>query len=97
LQEIKKLKLFYGNILKKCIKSSINLSINSKSIKINHVFLKIFEKRLDVILYRAKFSPNMKNARQLIFHGIVLVNHKTIKIKSFKIKSGDLININLNY
>ena len=61
------------------------------------VFLKIFEKRLDVILYRAKFSPNMKNARQLIFHGIVLVNHKTIKIKSFKIKSGDLININLNY
>jgi small subunit ribosomal protein S4 len=97
LQEIKKLKIFYGNILKKYIKNSINLSISSKNKKINLVFLKIFEKRLDVVLYRAKFSPNIKNARQLIFHGIILVNYKTVKIKSFKLKSGDLIKINLNY
>jgi small subunit ribosomal protein S4 len=71
--------------------------INHKNKKINLLFLEIFEKRLDVILYRSKFSPTLKNARQLIFHGIVSVNNKTIKIKSFKLKPGDLIKINLNY
>lgn len=97
LQEIKKLKFFNGNISKKFIKKSIKMFINHKNIKINLLFLEIFEKRLDVILYRSKFSPTLKNARQLIFHGIVSVNNKTIKIKSFKLKSGDLIKINLNY
>jgi ribosomal protein S4 len=58
-------------------------------------FLKIFESRLDVILLRCKFGLTMRFIRQLIAHGKVFVNNKQATIKSFILKSGDIIKIEL--
>lgn len=93
LHESKKLRLFYGGMSKKCIKKLIKKTINKKYKKINSLFLELFESRLDTTLYRSKFCLSIKSARQLILHGKVLVNNKIIKIKSYQLKSGDLITI----
>ena len=97
LQETKKFRLFYGGISKKHIKKLVKITLNKKYRKINPLFLELFESRLDTVLYRAKFSPSIRNARQLIIHGMILVNHKLIKIKSYLLKPGDLITINFKY
>ena len=58
--------------------------------------IQFFESRLDTILFRAKFSLSMRGACQLILHGHVLVNGKTIKTKSYRVKTNDLIEIAFN-
>ena len=76
-------------IKKKIFKSKKN------NYKLN--FLKLFEKRLDVILYRARFCYSLRNAQQFIVHGKVFVNNKIVKSKSYLLKSGDLISLDLKY
>lgn len=96
LQTYKKFKLLYGNFTSKKIKKFIKQALNSKISGVNIVFLKIFEKRLDTILYRAKFSKSIREARQLIVHGKILVNNKKIKSQCYYAKPGDLITIKVN-
>lgn len=97
LVETKKFKLFYGGLTGKHIKKLTKMTLNKKYRKINPVFLELFESRLDTILHRSKFSPSVKNARQLILHGKILVNNNPIKAKSYLLKPGDLITINSKY
>ena len=97
LQATKKFKLLYGGLSSKHIKKLVKIALNKKYRKINPLFLELFESRLDIVLYRSKFSLSVRNARQLILHGKVLVNDKPIKIKSYLLKSGDLITINSKY
>jgi small subunit ribosomal protein S4 len=59
----------------------------------NSYFLEFLESRLDTILYRAQFTQSMRGAKQLISHGKVFINGKKIKINSYNIKKGDLIEI----
>lgn len=97
LYEQKVFSLFYGKLKKKYLKRRILHFINSKSL--SHKFdsryktLKFFESRLDTVLYRANFSSSIKNASQLILHGCVLVNKIPVRIKSYALKTNDLIEI----
>lgn len=92
LQVYKRFKLLYGNFNKKKIKKTIKQAlVNRHNLNLN--FLKVFEKRLDTVLYRAKFSLSISSARQLISHGKVFVNNKKVNSKNFLLKSGDLISI----
>ena len=97
LQGTKRFRLFYGGLSKTHIKKLVKITLNKKYRKINPLFLKLFESRLDTILHRAKFSQSIRNARQLILHGKVLVNNQPIQIKSYILKPGDLITINSKY
>lgn len=98
LIKIQTFNLFYGGLKKKYIKTHINNIKRKKHNKLKlqsyrQNILKFFESRLDVILYRAKFSFSIKNARQLILHGHILVNGKIIKTSSYRIKNNDLIEV----
>jgi ribosomal protein S4 len=94
LQAYKTFKLFYGITSKKTLKDKI-FFLRNKSLKNSNLeFIELFEKRLDVTLYRAKFSNSIRSAQQLIVHGKVLVNNKIVKIKSHVLKTGDLISSN---
>ena len=96
LQTYKKFKLFYGNFTQKKMKKFIIQTLKNKK-KTNNlklIFLKLFESRLDTILYRAKFSKSIRTARQLIIHGKILVNNKKITSQSYLLTPGDLISIN---
>ena len=85
----------YGNLLKKYLKKKMVEIYKSKNQK-NHtkLFLEFFESRLDTVLYRSKFSPSIRNARQLITHKHIKVNGKIEKNGSYILKQGDLISIN---
>jgi small subunit ribosomal protein S4 len=53
----------------------------------------LLERRLDTVVYRAKFVPTMFAARQFINHGHIKVNGKRVNIASFKLKAGDTIEV----
>lgn len=53
----------------------------------------ILERRFDTILFNLGYSITIAQARQWIIHGHFFVNFKLIKIPSFLIKKGDIINI----
>ena len=53
----------------------------------------LLERRLDAIVYRAKFVPTMFAARQFVSHGHVKVNGRRVTIASMCIKAGDSIEL----
>jgi small subunit ribosomal protein S4 len=88
-------RLFYGNLSKTFVKKNIKQTLQNRKTKNFYlIFLEKFEHRLDTILYRSKFSLSLRNARQLIVHGKVIVNNKIIKTPSYRTVPGDLIKIN---
>lgn len=93
-------RLHYGNITKKLLKKQIKNFKKTKGKKFNYnyfLFLHLFEKRLDTVLFRAKFTKSIRNAKQLITHGAVYVNSKQIKYPIYSLKEGDFIHINPKY
>lgn len=97
IQTYKKFKLFYGNFTRKKMKKFIKKSLNTKNRNIYLTFLKLFESRLDTVLYRAKFSTSLRSARQLIVHKKVSVNKQKVKNQAFVLNPGDLISIDLKH
>ncbi len=53
----------------------------------------LLERRIDAIVYRAKFVPTMFAARQFVSHGHVKVNGKRVTIPSMRLKAGDTIEL----
>jgi len=93
LHAAKSFRLFLGNMRKKSLKKKIaqvkkqNHNIPTQS------FITQIEKRLDLILFRAKFCYSLRNAQQCISHGKVLINKKVTTSFTHLIKEGDLISI----
>ena len=56
-------------------------------------FLKLLEKRLDNVVYRAMFAKSRVTARQAVSHGHILINGKKVTIPSYIVKVGDVITI----
>ncbi|HLL28412.1 MAG TPA: 30S ribosomal protein S4 [Xanthobacteraceae bacterium] len=57
------------------------------------ILIGLLERRLDAIVYRAKFAPTVFSSRQLVSHGHVTVNGKRVTIPSFRVKVGDLVEL----
>jgi small subunit ribosomal protein S4 len=53
----------------------------------------LLERRIDVIVYRAKFALTMFSARQLVSHGHVKLNGKRVTIASIQVKVGDTVEL----
>ena len=53
----------------------------------------MLERRLDTVIYRAKFATTVFSARQLINHGHVKVNGKKVNISSYLVSEKDTIEI----
>lgn len=88
-----RLKLLYGGLPKRLVKKQVKKILYRNNSKTNLIFLKLFESRLDVVLYRAKFGQSIREARQLILHNKIFVNNKLTKIKSYTLKTGDLVSV----
>ena len=98
LSAVKKFSFLYGNLHRKLIKKHLRSIVqnNSKKFNLNAQFLELFERRLDTVLYRAKFVSSIRTARQLISHKKVRVNNQVVTSKSYLLKQGDLVSINVN-
>ena len=53
----------------------------------------LLERRLDTVIYRAKFATTVFSARQLINHGHIRVNSKKVNIPSYLVKEADSIEV----
>ena len=53
----------------------------------------LLERRLDAVVYRAKFVATVFAARQFVNHGHVKVNGKKVNIPSYRVKEGDVIEV----
>lgn len=92
-QLIEKQKLRFSYLLKeKQLKKYFKLAQKSKE-PTDEALMKLLEKRLDNVIYRAGYVPAKTTARQLVVHGHFLVNGRKVNIPSFQVKPGDLIEI----
>ena len=55
--------------------------------------LQLLETRLDNVVYRLGLANSRSAARQLVSHGHVLVNGRSVNIASYNVKAGDEITI----
>lgn len=89
---------FFGKFSKnyyKILRKKIKLKLKKhKILNMKHFLLKTVEQRLDFILYQSKFCDTIRSAQQLISHGHIIVNNQIIKIRSFQLRSGDIIKLN---
>jgi small subunit ribosomal protein S4 len=53
----------------------------------------LLERRLDAVIYRAKFVPTVFSARQFVSHNHVTVNGKKVNVASYQVKEGDVIQV----
>ena len=91
-----RLSFFYGGLGQKYLRSIYKQSVQKNKISYVNLnsklfFIELLESRLDSIILRSHFVLSVRNARQLISHGHVLVNGKVVKKKSFLLKKGDTI------
>lgn len=87
-----KLKGYYGNITEKQFKKIFKEAERIKGDTSENI-IGLLERRLDSVIYRAKFVPTVFSARQFINHGHVKVNGKRVNIASYLLKTGDLVEL----
>jgi len=56
-------------------------------------FLLLLERRLDNVVYRLGFALSRNHARQLVVHGHITVNGRTVDIPSYLVDVGDIISV----
>lgn len=59
-------------------------------------FITLLEMRLDNVAYRMGFGESRNQARQLVSHGLLTVNGRTVTIASYLTKVGDVIEVKSN-
>jgi len=92
LQAKQKLKGYYGNITERQFRKYYTEAAR-KTGDTGEVMIGLLERRLDAVVYRAKFVPTPFAARQLVSHGHVKVNGRRVTIPSYQVKEGDTIEL----
>ena len=92
LQAKQKLKGYYGNINERQFRNIYKKAAMQKG-DTGENLVGLLERRLDSVVYRARFSTTVFSARQLINHGHVKVNGKKVNISSYAVKEEDVIEI----
>jgi small subunit ribosomal protein S4 len=92
LRAKQKLKGYYGDITEKQFKRLYQEGDRMKG-DTSQNLIGLLERRLDALVYRAKFTPTIFSARQLVSHGHVFVNGTRCNIASRQIKPGDVITL----
>jgi small subunit ribosomal protein S4 len=92
LRAKQKLRGYYGNISEKQFRGIYHDAIRMKGDSGAHL-IGLLERRLDAVVFRAKFAPTPFASRQLINHGHILVNGKKVNIPSYRCKVGDVIEV----
>ena len=92
LRAKQKLKGYYGDITEKQFRRAYTEASAMKGDTSQHL-IGLLERRLDMVVYRAKFAPTIFAARQIVNHGHVRVNGRKLNIASARINPGDIIEL----
>jgi len=92
LQAKQKLKSYYANMNERQFRNCYRKAIKKKGDTVENL-IGLLERRLDTIVYRAKFALTVFSSRQLINHGHIRVNGKKVNIPSYLLKEEDTIEL----
>ena len=91
LREKQKVKRAYG-LLEKQFRGYYKEASRMKG-KTGEVMLSLLERRLDNVCYRLGLGASRAQARQIVNHGHILVNGKSVNIPSYQLKAGDAVSV----
>lgn len=92
LRAKQKLKGYYGDVTEKQFRRAYKEAAAMKG-DTSQNLIGLLEQRLDMVVYRAKFTPTIFAARQLVSHGHIRVNGVKCNIASRKVMPGDEISL----
>ncbi len=92
LKAKQKLRGYYGNISERQFRAIYDEAMRMKGDSGANM-IALLERRLDAVVYRAKFVPTVFAARQFISHGHIKVNGRRVNIASYRLKVGDVVEI----
>ncbi len=92
LRAKQKLKGYYGDLTEKQFRRIYGEAERVKG-DTGENLIGLLERRLDAVVYRAKFVATVFAARQFVNHGHVLVNGKRVNIPSYRVKEGDVVEV----
>jgi small subunit ribosomal protein S4 len=92
LRAKQKLKGYYGDVTEKQFKRAYSDASKMKG-DTGQNLIGLLERRLDAVVYRAKFAPTIWAARQLVNHGHIRVNGRKLNIASAKVNVGDVVEL----
>jgi len=92
LRAKQKLKGYYGDLTEKQFRKIFTEAERVKG-DTGENLVGLLERRLDAVIYRAKFVPTIFAARQFVNHGHVQVNGKRVNIASYRVSEGDVISL----
>tara|TARA_B100001123_G_scaffold358995_1_gene414202 strand:+ start:43 stop:660 length:618 start_codon:yes stop_codon:yes gene_type:complete len=92
LEAKQKLKFYYGNMNERQFRNVYRKSIKKKG-NTSENLIGFLERRLDTVIYRAKFASTVFSARQLINHGHIKINGKKVNIPSYLVTEKDTIEV----
>jgi len=91
LREKQKLRRVYG-VLENQFELYFGRADRKKG-KTGDNLLTFLERRLDNVVYRLGFASSRSQGRQVVSHGHVVVNGRTVDVPSFQVKAGDVLRI----
>jgi small subunit ribosomal protein S4 len=93
LLEKQKIKAYYGLFEKQFVRY-VDKAMKSKEIT-GTALLKALECRLDNLVYRIGFASSIRQARQLVSHGHILVNGQRVNIPSYGVPVDSVISLSV--
>ena len=91
LREKQKAKFIYG-VLEKPFHNYYEKADRMKGMTGTNL-MTMLESRLDNVVFRMGYARTRREARQIVGHKFVLVNGKQVKIPSYRVKAGDVVEI----
>ncbi|WP_041701374.1 30S ribosomal protein S4 [Gottschalkia acidurici] len=91
LLEKQRLRAYYG-VMEKQMKKYADRAMKAPGIS-GEELVKLLECRLDNMVYRMGFASSIRQARQMVNHGHILVNGSKVDRPSFEVKPGDEISM----
>lgn len=89
LLEKQRLRTYYG-VLEKQFERYVNEAKKMPG-QTGEALVNILECRLDNLVYRMGAATSIRQARQMVVHGHILLNSKKVNIPSHPVKTGDIV------
>ena len=92
LLEKQRLKAYYG-VLEKQFANYVDKAMKSKEESTGIALVQALECRLDNLVYRLGLANSIRQARQMVVHGHILVNGKKVDRPSYGVSIGEVISL----
>lgn len=93
LLEKQRLRAYYGVNEKQMRRYFENAAKSDQSVTTGDALIRQLEMRLDNLTYRAGFASSIRQARQMVVHGHILVDGKRIDIPSYQVEPGQVLEL----